>query len=245
MFRRIGVASNLTARGNAVPRPVQAAPFAQEISGNTQNSAPPIPSKSITSKILSPVNASTSTLASTGPANVLSQANQAQVFSPTTTTLDNRNQPILSPGSSHEGTTSDLAPRQGQADEFGYRQGDIIAATAPARIGQRPLSTSDSDDRRSEHLGDGSLSGGSLNRRTKSAAAAAARLKVVNPDQNIPEEPLTNVAGTNHPPSLNRWPTAEAEKERLYENAKARVAQVQNTAFEPVRILFYFLWGRK
>lgn len=146
---------------------------------------------------------------------------------------------INSQGSSHEGATSESATPHGPADEFGYRQGEVSAATAPARIGQRPVSVSDSDDRRSER--DGSMSGGSLNRRTRSAVTTnGGRFKVVNPDHNIPEEPPSSTR-VNSAPYPSRWPTAEAEKEKLYEDAKARVAQVQSTAFQPVSLGLMYL----
>jgi hypothetical protein len=70
--------------------------------------------------------------------------------------------------------------------------------------------------------------------RTGSALPQSNRLTVVNPtDNEIPEDgPQTNTPGLMETPSQSQaprqktWPTAEEEKARLYQEAKARVARV-------------------
>jgi hypothetical protein len=109
------------------------------------------------------------------------------------------------------------------------------APTPSDEIGFIPRPNSDGDEPQAQQQTESNSSSARRRSRTGSAVLQSNRFTVANmTDNEIPEDgPHTNTPGPTEIPSLapaqqpKVWPTAEEEKARLYQEAKARVERVQ------------------
>jgi hypothetical protein len=172
--------------------------------------------------------------------------------STTTTNTGPRTTPGANQAATVTATAHPYAPLQGHAKD------SRLTSTAPSTSGPsvpademgfvaRP--SSEGDDQQAQSQSEPNSSSPRRRSRTGSAVPPSNRFTITNmTDNEIPEDvPHTNTPGPTETPSRAQvppkqaWPTADEEKAKLYQDAKAKVERVQGglDRTESVRVRLY------